>query len=337
MGLLSTSSFGSSLVDFSANVKKWGSLVHLSFNMWEEHDRYKKSDNLNYTIRYFSDKLTFDDTVWNDVLKHMKDCGLNMVVIDLGDGIKYDSHPEISVKNAWSTSRLRKELDKIRSYGITPIPKLNFSSTHDAWLGKYSRMVSTDIYYKVCKEIIAEVVQLFDVPSLFHLGFDEETAAHQRSQDFIVVRQNDLWWKDFYVIVDQVEKCGSRAWIWSDYAWNHSDVFFKKMSKEIVQSNWYYQDKFDDLNKVELATYIKLAKAGYYQIPCASYYQDNSYQYQSEKGIGLTVDFCKEHLWNDRLLGFLQTNWRPTMPKYKSDIIKSIDLMAKAKLKLADF
>ena len=33
---------------------------------------------------------------------------MNMVVIDLGDGVKYESHPEIAVKGAWSTTELRE-------------------------------------------------------------------------------------------------------------------------------------------------------------------------------------------------------------------------------------
>ncbi|MBQ1229154.1 MAG: uracil permease, partial [Firmicutes bacterium] len=38
--------------------------------------------------------------------------------------------------------------------GITIIPKLNFSTNHDVWLGEYSRMVSTSIYYGVCRDLI---------------------------------------------------------------------------------------------------------------------------------------------------------------------------------------
>jgi len=32
---------------------------------------------------------------------------------------------------------------------------------------------------RVCRELIAEVVELFDSPRFFHLGYDEETAEHQ--------------------------------------------------------------------------------------------------------------------------------------------------------------
>ena len=66
----------------------------------------------------------------------------------------------------------------LRALGIEPLPKLNFSTCHDAWLGPYSRMVSTPAYYDVCRDLIDEVAELFGGPRFFHLGMDEETAQH---------------------------------------------------------------------------------------------------------------------------------------------------------------
>ncbi len=48
--------------------------------------------------------------------------------------------------------------------------------------------------------------KFFDQPRLFHLGLDEETYSHQSYQKHIVVRQGDAWWKDFYFLVEEVEK-----------------------------------------------------------------------------------------------------------------------------------
>jgi hypothetical protein len=110
--------------------------------------------------------LRFDQSLWDDLLKKMQQAGMNLLVIDLGDGVKYQGHPEIAVKGAWSTHELRGELKRMRAMGLEPIPKLNFSATHDAWLGKYARCVSTDTYYTVCLDLIAEVNRLFDRPRL---------------------------------------------------------------------------------------------------------------------------------------------------------------------------
>ncbi len=128
--------------------------MHLSFNMWEDHDRLANDGDTNHKVRVWDSNLRLSEPLWEDSLKKMVDNGMNMVVIDLGDAVKYDSHPEIAVKNAWTTSRLRSELAKMRKMGLEPIPKLNFSAGHDQWLGDYSRMVSTPTYYKVCSELI---------------------------------------------------------------------------------------------------------------------------------------------------------------------------------------
>lgn len=137
--------------------------------------------------------------------------GVNMVVLDLGDAVRYDSHPEIAVDNAWSPEKLRAELKKMRALGIEPIPKLNFSTAHDFWMGEYARMVSTSKYYEVCRDLIREVSALFDTPRFFHIGMDEETCAHQGHYEYTSVRNGDLWWRDLFFYIDEVEKSGSRS------------------------------------------------------------------------------------------------------------------------------
>src|SRR5256714_10098113 len=190
----------------------FANLLHLSYNMWGDWDRPGAG-------KYWAAKpyLRFDEKLWNDLLDVMQKRRFNMVVIDLGDGIEYSSHPEIAVKNAWSQDKLKSELAKCRKMGLEPIPKLNFSTCHDQWMGKYARMVSTPEYYKVCADLIAETIDLFDKPRFFHLGMDEEEAIHQANFEHVVCRQFDLWWHDVRFFFKQVEDKGSRPWIWGDY------------------------------------------------------------------------------------------------------------------------
>jgi hypothetical protein len=206
--------------------------------------------------------------------------------------------------------------------GIEPIPKLNFSACHDIWLGEYSRMVSTDIYYGVCKDLIAEVIEIFDTPRFFHLGMDEETARHQEQMAYAVMRQHELWWHDLYFFVDQVEKGGSRAWVWSDYIWNHHDEFLKKMPKSVLQSNWYYDNFRTQRNRIK--AYIDLDKHGFDQVPTGSNwaYDDNMMK---------TVQFGRKKLTRKRLKGFLQTPWHPTLPKSRKPHVQAIEQVAQAK------
>ena len=180
--------------------------------MWEEYISPHRP------FRGFRPDIELSESLYNDALAIMVSHGMNMVVLNIGDAISYDTHPEIGVNEAWTTTRLRDEVKRIRKMGLEPIPNLNFSAAHDTWLKEYSRMVSTEKYYSVCRDLIEEVVDIFEKPRFFHLGYDEETAAHQTHYKYVVVRQDDLWWKDFYFFVEEVEKNGSRPWIWSDYS-----------------------------------------------------------------------------------------------------------------------
>ena len=298
----------------------WANLLHLSYNMWEDNVPLKyRDENYNCTTcqearewaHPYRPFLTFDNPTWDALLKEMAAVGMNMVVIDLGDAVQYESHPEIAVKNAWSKEKLRSELAKMRKLGLEPIPKLNFAATHDIWMGEYSRMVSTNTYYNVCRNLIAELIELFDNPRFFHLGMDEETAQHQRRFDYVVIRQNDLWWGDLYFYIGEVEKKGVRSWIWSDYAWHHPELFYKKMPKSVLQSNWYYGTDFD-LEKLKEPTksYVKLyndlEEYGYDQVPTGS-------NHSNEVNMEATVNYCKKVIDPSRLYGFMTAPWRPTL------------------------
>ena len=298
----------------------WANLLHLSYNMWEDQVPVKyRDENYNCTTcqearewaHPYRPFLTFDETTWNELLREMAAVGMNMVIIDLGDAVRYESHPEIAVRNAWTPDKLRSELAKVRKLGLEPIPKLNFATTHDIWLGEYSRMVSTKKYYSVCSDLINEVIELFDYPRFFQLGMDEETAQHQRMLDYAVMRQNDLWWGDLYFFVGEVEKKGVRSWIWSDYGWHHPELFFKKMPKSVLQSNWYYGSGFD-LNKLEVPskTYVKfyndLNAYGFDQVPTGS-------NHSNDINMEATVDYCKRAVDPSNLYGFMTAPWRPTL------------------------
>jgi hypothetical protein len=305
----------------------WANLLHLSFNMWEEADAPIPRDESSRVrrilrIRRARPYLRFDDALWNDLLLQMRAAGVNMVVLDLGDGVRYESHPEIAVRNAWTPSRLRRELASIRSLGLEPIPKLNFSTTHDAWLGPYARCVSTDAYYAVCRDLIEEVCRLFDRPRFFHLGMDEETAGHQRRALYAVMRQHDLWWHDLYFYLKQVEKGGARPWVWSDYVWHHPDEFFKKMPKSVLQSNWYYGKEFS--RKIGyVKAFLDLEAHGYDQVPTGSNWSDPA----NFPGL---VRYCRRYVSPERLLGFLQTPWLPTLKPFRRAHLEAIAVLRRA-------
>jgi len=292
----------------------WAQLIHLGYNMWSDRDTPEW--NIEYTGAR-SDMSRFEKPVWDAVVSHMSGAGVNMIVIDLGEGVAYESHPEIGVAGSWTTKQLRAELGKLRDMGLEPIPKLNFSTGHDAWMGDHARRVSTPEYYTVCSDLIAEVSELFDGPRLFHLGMDEETQENQQFYEISIVRQYDLWWHDFLYLVEQVEAGSARAWIWSDYLWDHPGEFFARMPKSVVQSNWYYGYDFHE-GIPGAKAYLDLEAHGYDQIPTGS-------NWTEPQNFEKTVRYTTEHVAPERLMGFLQTIWKPTVERRKLRHIEGAD------------
>ncbi len=290
----------------------WGMLLHMGTNMWSDvpvrHWGPFKGDELKLVCQ--ADHLRFDESVWRVVTGRMAAAGMNQVVIDLGEALQYESHPELAVKGSWAVERFRKELARLRGLGLEPIPKLNFSTAHDAWLKAYGRQVSTPLYYTVCADLIREMCAIFDTPRLFHLGYDEETAVHQSQYGYVVMRQGELWWHDFLFFVKETEKRGARPWIWSDYYWNHPAEFLNRMPKSVLQSNWYYDASFDPAKRKEVQAYLDLDKAGFEQAPTGS-------NWGTDANFRGTVEFCKSNLAPERLKGYLMAPWFFTLPEWR--------------------
>jgi hypothetical protein len=310
----------------------WANLIHLSYNMWCDRALATEGDEQPHIV--WDPRLRFDDGLWSELVVAMVEAGINMVVLDLGDGVRYRSRPEIAVEGAWRPERLRRELRRLRQVGIEPIPKLNFSTAHDAWLGPYARMVSTPAYYEVCGDLIREVCALFDGPRFFHLGMDEETADHQRDYALAMMRQHELWWHDLAFLVGEVERTKSRAWVWSDYVWARPAEFYARMPRTVVQSNWYYEPDFAERKVADapeayeyrraFLAYDDMDAAGFEQVPTGS-------NWSHPDNFGALAAYCREHIAPERLLGFLQTPWKPTLPECRAHHLAAIEQVARAR------
>ncbi|MCX6991739.1 MAG: Tat pathway signal protein [Kiritimatiellaeota bacterium] len=311
----------------------WGNLLHLGFNMWT--DRPAADESLPWTITRgdpavlasyayvgAADHLRCDRSLWDDLIDRMAAIGMNMAVIDLGEGVRYKSHPELAVKGSWTTAELRDALARIRSAGLEPIPKLNFSAGHDAWLGEYARMVSTSTYYRVCSELIEEVCDLFDKPRFFHLGLDEEVPGDQKEGLICICRQHELWWHDLEWFANEVRRRGVRPWIWSDMWWKKEEIFAARCPKDVLQSNWFYGD-FADPEERFLRTFADIDRAGFDQVPTGS-------TWRVVNNIEMIARHARNTITPERLLGFLQTTWLPTLESLRHRHMEAIDEARKA-------
>ena len=306
-------------------------------------DWQAKNPKTRHRIRFR--ELHFDESVWRAATERMAAGGLNMALIDMHEGVVYPRHPEIAVTGSWTPEKLREELARLRRMGITPVPKLNFSTTHSAWQGEWRYLTSTPEYYRFCDDMIQDVCELFDTPPLFHLGMDEEMYAGQRAEPFCVLRQGELWWHDLDFLVRAVEKRGVRAWIWSDKQWAVQDEFAKRCPKSVMQSCWYYGRDFSDekanldpkkvladmkpdswaSHKLALRSYKDLDRYGYDQIPTGS-------NWSNDENMRLTVDFCRRHIAPERLKGFMIASWKRCLKDDEgTKLLASIDQLSAAR------
>ena len=295
-------------------------LLHLGHNMWCEWLPGDLNATARIHERYAPDlKLRSRDELWRRVTARMAERRLNMLVIDIGEGLVYPSHPELAIEGSWSPDRLRAEIVRLRGMGIEAIPKLNFSATHDGWLKHYHRMLTLPKYYEVVKEVIRDVAEVFDTPRFFHLGFDEETTSHSGNRNYFVMRTGDLWWHDFLYTVKCAEDCGCRPWVWSDYGWDHPD-YLRRCPKSVVQSNWYYDESYGGFdiatNKTTgrriLKEFYDLEAAGFDQIPCGTNWvgwKRRKENVGADDVIGKLVKLGREVISDRHLLGFMMAPW----------------------------
>lgn len=314
----------------------WAVLLHLGVDMWIDYNDGRPHNGPPSSRQ-------FDDGLWNEISLRMRERGLNTLVLDLGEGFVFPSHPELAVKGAWTPERMRKEVARLKTMGIDVVPKINFSTAHDSWFKDFGRMVSTKPYYDFCRDIIRDAAEVFPESRLFHIGMDEEDEYTQSRYRCCIIRQGDLWWHDLDFFAGTVASHGKRPWMWSDYAWTHPD-YCKRCSREILQSNWFYSASFEraylmaererengrravskvktvewhEIDQVEC--YEKLEKAGFDQIPCGGNWRETV-------NMAETVKFCREKIAPERLKGFLVTSWRRLIPEFRDLNLKGVDLL----------
>ena len=311
------------------NKKMWAILVHLSMHQWNKH----------------YDTLPFDDNMWDYIIKESEKAGINTIVLDVGDGVQFASHPEIAMDGAWTKKRVHDEIRKCKAHGITLIPKLNFATTHDFWLGEYARMISTKTYYKVCYDLIKEIYEIFEHPEYIHIGMDEESAKHVAKLQYAVFRQGELYWHDVRFLLDCVHETGAIPWMWSCPLFENVEDYKKYISPdECVLSPWYYnafrKEHWTPVeSRAEYVAYynegmykemgikyveedpflvnfrnvaLPLLKEGFSYIPCASVFNRCDWNTHD------LLEYFKDNAPDEQIFGYITAPWVPTLPTERS-------------------
>ncbi len=308
-------------------------------------------------------ELDFTDTAWEKIVNAAHEAELNMIVLDIGEGIHWGSHPELAKKGAWTRTRVRQEVKRLREMGIALIPKMNFSATHDLWLGEYRKMMCTQTYYNVCRDLISEAYELFDHPEYIHLGMDEEAnhAILNGHSGLIRFRKGEQLWHDLQFLIDCVRDTGATPWIWSDNCFENPEEFRAHIpaSEDIMLSPWYYlalrEENYTVINDVEMyreyyskppfdkmdlyyveddpfcvlfrEQAIKAAADGYGVVPCGSTYN------KIESNHDDLLYYFKTNAPESSVKGFMTAPWLHTVDDKVDEIIRGIKKLADARAK----
>ncbi len=187
------------------------------------------------------DTIMFDQEVWDRVLEKASKAGLNALLLEVGDAIQYESHPEICLKDAWSKEKVRQEVKHCRDLGIELIPAVNFSTGHSYWMKEWRAMTSSPAYYKFAEDIIKELYELFEHPRYIHIAMDEEGEQHMTEADLVIFRRRDLLWHDMKFLIKTVTDTGAKAMIWHDKIFDDPDEFVRHISPDdVIIMPWYY-------------------------------------------------------------------------------------------------
>lgn len=188
-------------------------------------------------------------------LDAMHAAGMNTLVIDIKDGVRYARHPELRRRYSAPMSQLRKICARARELRIDVVPKLNFSKSarnhHDEWMQPHDNRENwtqgLDAYFKVAHEVIGELVRVCRPGRYFHLGMDED---HSRSLSQYV--------RDTKRLATMVRMRGLKPVIWNDSCYENRDVMAQVhadknaqaeplLSKSMVQIPWDYDFAFPQI------------------------------------------------------------------------------------------
>jgi len=296
----------------NTNEKIWAFLIHLGSNMWSKKERIPSGIRHEEDFTYKT-KMYCQRDVWKKVTDFLPTVGINTLVIDLGEGVRLDSHPEIATEGAWTKEELRAELARLRGMGLTPIPKFNFSCAHSAWMGDYAYMVGTKIYDDFCKDIIEETIELFDTPPYFHLGLEEEDYESQKTNHIAIVRTPHKKAEDALRLFEICRAHGVRPWIWADLnSFGGPEEFSRLVARDVMISTWYYGMIRHGTPYEKLPYAVQLMRTvtdlGYDLVPTSSTW---SWHLNSKD----TMHYAKEQLPKERIAGFMTASWMLTVEK----------------------
>jgi len=117
-----------------------------------------------------------------ELVDAMAEAGMNLLIIDCADGVRYRSHPELARRYSIPMRSFRRIVGAAERNGIEVVPKLNFARSprhqHNQWFRPHTRHFDDEVYWRTAFEVIDELIEEVRPKRFFHVGMDED---HSRS------------------------------------------------------------------------------------------------------------------------------------------------------------
>jgi hypothetical protein len=238
----------------------------------------------------------FDLRVAGEIVDAMADSGLNLLVVDVADGVVYRSHPELKRRYSVPIAQLRQLAEHARQRGIEVVPKLNFAQSgrhhHNEWFRPHRRLFDSKEYWRLAFELVDELIGVCRPERFFHVGMDEDhDRSHRQFAEAICTLAEGMKERDLRAVMWKDSPVTGGAW---ECHGEKSRAAEKTTPRDVVQVPWGYRDVRADV--------VRSLKRKGFEVWGAT---------------GGNPDLVRE--WRDALLrqggsGILLTAWRPCRP-----------------------
>ena len=284
-----------------------------------------------------------DPEVLGEMIERMAATGLNLLVLEVEKGLRYESRPEVSAEGAMDRKTLRGLINRAKSLGIRCVPILPSLSHSDYLYAAHPEIQESHMAvcprHPLTRALIAdlrdELLDLFE-PKWFHIGHDELLTSFRVDQRQSVLqcercRNDDAaeWFlEDILHWRDRLRDQGVVTMMWADMLMAPSD--FRHASHRHCG---VHGGPPDHVSRALESAPRDIILCDWHYDPCREY---PTIRYLQDKGfdvLGCPMNRESSYLFtryaertrSPRWLGMLGTFWQAVSPDNRERIIQLID------------
>jgi hypothetical protein len=308
-------------------------IIILGKNMYLSVPSLKLLDYPTFDFRALHITLfdTLDKKRIKQVIDKASEYRFNYIVMDIDNGMKFVTHPEVSKPNAFSKEEIKEIIQYSNEKYIEVIPQLDLLG-HQEWLlaKPYPDLIlkegilkdnhnmfltydpQNEKVYKIVFDLLNEIIDVFN-PKFLHIGHDEAFGL----RIFDAPKSFQLFANHINRINQFLSKKGIKTIIWGDmlkkeHNGGKKDIYkaIDLIEKDVIIADWVYS----------------LQSANKYGGYAAKYFIDKGFQvlgatFKNEDGIKRYSTIAKS--LNPKPLGMIACTWY-YLPWGKMDMVNRI-------------